>query len=77
MITQLINHRSVYSVLFYVLLIALIIVIKPSWLFYEDGQVRDFGLGTKQTVFSLGVIVVALAIVAYYIFAVIDILFSN
>ena len=77
MATQLINHRSVYSVLFYVLLIALIIVVKPSWLFYDDGQVRNFGLGCQQTVFSLGVIVVALAIVAYYIFAVIDILFAN
>lgn len=74
--TQLINHRSVYSVLFYVLLIVLIIVMRPAWLFHENGQVKTFGLGCQQTVFSLGVIVVALAIVAYYVFAMIDILFA-
>ena len=75
--TQLINHRSIYSVLFYVLLVVLIILVKPSWLFHEDGQVRSFGLGQQQTVFSLGVLVAALAIVAYYIFAIVDILFAT
>lgn len=74
--TKLINHRSIYSVMFYVLVIVLIIVVKPSWLFHENGQVKGFGLGSNDTVFSLGVIVVALAIVAYYTFALIDILFA-
>lgn len=75
--TQLINHRSIYSIVFYVLVIVLIIITKPAWLFQDDGQVRNFGLGTQQTVFSLGVIVVALAVVAYYLFAMIDIIFTS
>lgn len=77
MATQLFNHRSMYSVIFYVLIIVLIIVSKPSFIFDERGHVRGFGLGSQQTVFSLGVLVVALAIVAYYIFAMIDILFAS
>ena len=75
--TQFINHRSVYSALFYVLIVVLILVSRPKALFDESGRPRGFGLGQHDTVFAFGVIVVALAIVAYYVFAIIDIIFAT
>jgi len=74
--TQFINHRSIYSSLFFVLIIALIIVSRPRVFFDKDGRPRTFGLGGNNTVFSFGVLVVAMAIIAYYIFAVVDIIFA-
>ena len=71
------NHRVIYSTLFFVLLVALIIISKPSFVFSDDGEVKQFGVGDQKTIVSLGVMVVVLAILSYYVFAVIDLLFSR
>ena len=73
---KLMNHRVVYSIVFYILIIVLVIVSKPPFIF-EKGQVKEFGIGPDKTIFSLGVIVVALAIISFYIFAIIDIFFHK
>lgn len=66
------NHRVMYSVLFYVLIIILVIVSKPSFIF-RRGKLISFGVGPNKTIFPLGVTVVALSIISFYIFALIDI----
>lgn len=70
---KLVNHRVIYSVLFYVLVVVLLLVSKPSIMFNEKGMIRPFGVGETKTIFSLGVFVVALSIFSYYTFALIDI----
>jgi hypothetical protein len=46
-------------------------------MFSTNGDVRPFGVGgDNKTVFSLGVFVIVLAIVSFYIFAVIDVIFK-
>lgn len=72
-----INNRIIYSILFYILVIVLIIVSKPNIVFDENQHIRQFGFGDNKTLFSLGVFTVVLALLSYYIFALIDVLFEN
>lgn len=72
-----INTRIIYSVLFYVLLIVLIIIAKPSMMFDDHGNLKMFGIGEEKTMFSLGVLTVVLAILSFYVFCLIDLVFAN
>jgi hypothetical protein len=71
------NARIIYSVLFYVLLIVLIIIAKPSVMFESNGSIKRFGIGEEKTMFSLGVFTVVLAILSFYIFCLIDLIFAK
>lgn len=72
-----INMRIVHSVLFYVLLMMLIFISKPSIMFEKNGVLRPFGVGYDKTMFSFGVFTVVLAIMSFYVFCIIDLVFSN
>lgn len=72
-----INSRVVYSLLFYILLMILIIVSKPLIMFDEAGQIKPFGIGDDKTMFSFGVLTVVVAIVSFYAFCIIDIIFKH
>mgnify|MGYP003452596851 CR=1 FL=1 len=72
-----INTRVLYSVLFYILLIVLIIIAKPSVMFELDGNIKTFGIGEDKTMFSLGVFTVVLAILSFYVFCLIDLVFGK
>jgi len=73
---RLLNHRVLYSIAFYVLVIVLFVVSKPAVIFDQEGNIKPFGIGESKTIFSLGVFVVALAIISFYVFAIIDIVFN-
>ena len=76
--------RVIYSALFFVLSMLLIIVAKPRAFFREDGSVRPFGTGNSgdrggsrgTTVFPLAVVVVVAAVLSLYTFAMIDLVFT-
>jgi len=72
-----INTRIIYSILFYILLIILIILAKPSLMFDDNGLIKQFGIGENKTMFSLGVFTVVLSVISFYIFCIIDIIFAN
>ena len=72
-----INQRLIYSIIFYTLVIILIVISKPKFIFDENNNVIPFGVGQDKTIFPLGYIVVSLAIVSYYIFTLIDIMSSK
>lgn len=72
-----ISSRIVYSILFYVLTMILIIISKPRLIFEIDGSIKQFGVGYDKTMFSLGVFSVVLAILSFYIFCIIDLVFSR
>ena len=67
--------RVVYSCLFFVLSMALIAVARPRAIFDTDGRPKPFGVGEGRTVFPLGVVVVVVAVLSLFAFALID-LFS-
>jgi hypothetical protein len=72
-----VNSRVIYSLLFFVLLMILIAVSKPSIVFNPDGSLKEFGIGDDKTMFSLGVFTVVVAIISFYTFCIIDLVFKN
>lgn len=70
------NSRVIYSLLFSILTIILVVVSRPVSMFYPDGNIIPFGVGENTTVFSFGVFSLVLAIVSFYIFSVIDLIFG-
>ena len=54
---------------------SMIIIIKPNCLFnVDDGSIKEFGVGLDKTIYSMGVVVVCLSILSFYIFSIIDII---
>lgn len=72
-----ITGRIVYAVLFYVLLVILLVIAKPSVMFEPDGSIKQFGVGEDKTMFSVGVFSVVLAVVSYYVFCIVDMVFAK
>lgn len=72
-----INTRIVYSVLFYVMTMTLLVISKPKSIFDRDGSMRAFGVGEDKTLFSMGVYTVVLAVMSFYVFCVIDLVFTD
>jgi vacuolar-type H+-ATPase subunit I/STV1 len=68
--------RLGYGVAFFAMAMLIVFVSKPVTTFDEDGNVRPFGLQEGETLFSLGVVTVVLAVVSFYIFALIDLVFD-
>ena len=69
-----VNTRIVYSILFYILLMILILLAKPSVMFDSDNNIKIFGTGNDKTMFSFGVFSVIVAIISFYIFSMIDLI---
>lgn len=71
------SSRVIYSVMFYILLVTLIYMVKPSIAFNQlTGEIKPFGVGPNKTVFSLGTITGVLSVVCFYFFCLIDIIFG-
>ena len=68
--------RLAYSIAFYVLVAVLVIVMKPSMIFERNGNPRTFGIGRNKTTFAFGTLCVVLAILCFYMFAWIDLVFG-
>lgn len=72
---MIINTRIIYSILFYVLFMILIILAKPGIIFDKKGEIKAFGVSdSDKTLFSFGVFTVIIAIISFYIFVMIDLL---
>lgn len=71
-----INSRVIYSLIFYVLSIILVTVVRPACMFRSNGSMIYFGVGGEHTVFPFGVFALVLAIISFYIFTVIDLIFK-
>jgi hypothetical protein len=70
------NTRLLYAIVFFVLLIALLFTTKPTLIFKEDGSLKPYGIGDDKTMFSFGVFTVVLAILSFYFFCIIDLVFK-
>lgn len=70
---HLISSRVFYSILFYLLVLCVIVQIRPKQFFYDKKEVIQFGVGKNKTIFPLGLVVVLLSIISFYIFTIIDV----
>ena len=71
------NLRIVHSVLFYILFMILLFISRPSVIFEKNGTIKPFGIGHDKTMFSFGVFSVVIAVLSFYIFCIIDLIFPK
>jgi hypothetical protein len=69
--------RVAYSILFYVLVMALVFVSKPKFAFDHNAEPKPFGLDEMQTIYPLGAVSIVLAIACFYTFALLDLVFGG
>lgn len=50
---------------------------KPSILFTEEGKIKEFGIGEDKTIYSVGVFVVTMCILIFYMFSMIDFVYNH
>lgn len=67
-----ITSRVVYSLIFFSVISALIIVFKPPFMYDEEGNPKPFGIGPYKTPFSLGSALLLVAIASSFLFSVIS-----
>jgi maltodextrin utilization protein YvdJ len=72
-----INGRIIYSILLFIMSMLLIYLTKPSMIFKRDDNIKSFGINKHQTIISLGVVTILCAIMSFYVFSVIDLIFSQ
>jgi branched-subunit amino acid ABC-type transport system permease component len=70
----LLSSRTVYATLLFVLVMILILIVKPYPLFDEKGDPAPFGVGENKenTLISLGVVTIIVAICSTFLFGMID-----
>jgi len=66
--------RIFHSFIIFLVLFILIITVKPSLIYKDNGELKSFGVNQNQneTIMHLGVVSVAIAILAFWITAVND-----
>ena len=60
------NNLTSFSILLFVIVFAIIQLVAPSFLYNDDGSLREFGLGKKKkTVFPIWLFAIIIAILSY------------
>jgi hypothetical protein len=77
MVPLLVNRRIMYSAMFFTLAMLIVLISRPIPVFDEHGAPQRFGLGPHKTPFALGVVTVLIAVISFYVFMLIDILFGE
>jgi|SaaInlStandDraft_1057018.scaffolds.fasta_scaffold207596_2 hypothetical protein len=60
------NFRIQLAFVIYLILMAIIIILKPSHMYNKDGTLKQFGSGPNKTLFPLWFLIFLGAFVAYY-----------
>lgn len=61
------NFRIQLAFVIYLILMAIIIILKPSHMYNKDGTLKQFGSGPTKTLFPLWFIIFLGAFLAYYL----------
>ncbi len=62
------NHINTFSILLFVILFTIVIYIKPSVVFKDNGTIREFGIGYKsKTILPIWLVSIILAFLSYLI----------
>ena len=69
------HHKIQLSILLYTFTIATIWVIKPSILFNENGDLKEFGINRfNKTVLPFWIVVILVSVISYFIVTLIEFL---
>ena len=61
------NFRIQLAFVIYLIIMAIIIILKPSHMYNNDGTLKQFGSGPTKTLFPLWFIIFLGAFLAYYL----------
>ena len=71
------NSRVSLSVIVFILCMVLLFILKPKLSFDKNGDIRKFGIiNDNDTIYSVGVISIMIAIGVFYLFCLIDLIFN-
>ena len=69
------HHKIQLSIILYTFTIATIWVIKPSILFNENGNLKEFGVNRyHKTVLPFWIVVILISVISYFIITLIEFL---
>jgi hypothetical protein len=68
------HKRLLLSSMFFILTMLLLSTTKPAVLFTEKGTIKEFGIGDDKTIYSVGVFVVTMCVLIFYMFSMIDLM---
>jgi hypothetical protein len=61
------NNKVSVAILIFVILFGVINVIKPAFMYNDDGSIKEFGVGfRKKTIIPVWLISIMLAIISYF-----------
>lgn len=69
---MILNKRIFLSSIAFCLVMLIINLSKPSFIFNRNGDIKPFGCGKNKTIYSLGVVTILVSILCLYIFTLID-----
>lgn len=72
-----IQSRIVYSSLSLIIVIMILCVSRPGFMFKTDGTLKDFGFGNDETLYSLSSVSLVVSILLFYFFSLMDMIFSK
>lgn len=62
------TNASLCAIIVFLAIYGLIVKLKPRMIFYEDGTIKDFGLGYRnKTIIPIWLVAVVIAILSYMI----------
>ncbi len=60
------NNVPLVSIIIFIILFSIIQIIKPSFLYKQDGSIREFGIGYRnKTIFPIWLLSIVLGILSY------------
>lgn len=61
------NHVVLVTIVIFLLLLSIIMIIRPAFIFNKNGSLKDFGIGYKnKTIFPIWMVIIILAIISYF-----------
>ena len=69
-------YRVLYSSLFFIIVMLIVVTSKPSPIYDDRGTVIPFGVGPGKTLLSLGTATVLVAVLSFFLFTSLDVLFN-
>lgn len=72
-----IQSRIVYSSLSLIIVIMILCISRPGFMFKRDGTLKDFGFGNDETLYSLSSVSLVVSILLFYFFSLMDMIFSK
>ena len=69
--------RIQLSIILYLIVMAIVIVLKPNFICDNNGTLKQFGTGSKKTLFPLWLIIFLGAFLSYYVSHIILFMFKK